>query len=220
MLPVQHAVCVYCNSQILGIRTLHFKTVPCSLKQKTRSREERAQGLLFGALPLQASSPPSRPLWILKLRPSLNGSMCQCPIYLVSGYSAWLVTSPLSPPISLLGPPLWLPLEESLDRKHLNKKCFVKEIFIYRVCHDLPENVDVKGIIAEASYPVIIWRTQVNHLSGLNNFSFLTNSQKINGLHNPSHDLRAWNSSLYRLCGWLWGWEKTEPRYDKRGTPG
>ena len=46
---------------------------------------------------------------------------------------------------------------------------------------DSPENVDVKGIITEASYPVIIWRTQMNHLKWFNSFSFLTNPEISQG---------------------------------------
>ena len=67
----QHAVCVYCNSQILEISTQHFKTVPCSAKQKTR-KSLGAQGPLCGPALLASIlhfSAPSRPLWILKLSP-------------------------------------------------------------------------------------------------------------------------------------------------------
>ena len=39
MLPVQHAVCVYCNSQILGMRTLQN----CALFLEAENQEQRRE---------------------------------------------------------------------------------------------------------------------------------------------------------------------------------
>ena len=119
--------CVYCNSQILGISTLHFKTVPCSVKQKTRKRSTRPA--MWGTASSAAGISPIPAIMNIKA-PSLprmchNVSMSD----LVSWYSWWLVSllSGLSPPISLLGPELWP--DESLDRKHLKQNKMYIQIY-------------------------------------------------------------------------------------------
>ena len=61
--------CVYCNSQILGISTPHFKTVPCSVKQKTRKRSTRPA--MWGTASCAAGISPIPAIMNIRLSPSL-----------------------------------------------------------------------------------------------------------------------------------------------------
>ena len=98
-------VCVSVYNLILWFSEwAHFKTVPCSVKQKPGKRAGPGKW-------------DTATVAIMNIK--ANPRCCQCPD-LFSWYSEWWA-SPLSPPISLLGPPLWLLLllDESLDKKHL-----------------------------------------------------------------------------------------------------
>ena len=69
--------CVYCNSQILGISTLHFKTVPCSVKQKTRKRSTRPA--MWGTASSAAGISPIPAIMNITAPPSPGCvTMCQC----------------------------------------------------------------------------------------------------------------------------------------------
>ena len=110
-------MCSVCIVILRFSESAHFKTVPCSLKQKTRRRSTRPA--IWGIAAATSIPSPIPAIMNIKAETLPHASMSVS--YLVSGYSAWLVASPLSPPISLLRPPLWLPLEDSLDRKHLGQ---------------------------------------------------------------------------------------------------